>query len=152
MKIYNSILYVFFISNAFFQPTLSVAQLFHELSFKILLRCCLIHMTIIVHVIFYIQFIKYIKYISTPPPPSPILPISLRPCCGITIVLWAPSWLKYQKDYRKILKFILITILSLFMYHFSLPVRVREQEMFVSFIIQCAFVFLLPPFSHSPIC
>ena len=37
MKIYHLILYAFFISNAFFQLTLSVARLFHELSFK----CCL---------------------------------------------------------------------------------------------------------------
>ena len=37
IKVYDLILYAFFTSNAIFQLTLSVAQLFDELSFK----CCL---------------------------------------------------------------------------------------------------------------
>ena len=38
----------FFVSIAFFQPSLSIGQLFHELSFKCCFRCCLIHTNIII--------------------------------------------------------------------------------------------------------
>ena len=55
-------LHAFFIINGFFQLSLSVAQLFHGLSFKLLLSCCLIHIVIII-----LRHIFYLVYLCPCP-------------------------------------------------------------------------------------